>query len=136
MGLDFGCGPGPALSAMLREQGLACCDYDIFYAPQAERLQRVYDFVTATEVFEHLARPAEVLDQLISRIKPGGFLALMMQRPDEQDSFAHWGYLRDPTHISFYTNQALAFIADQWSLTESHRDRNVIIWQINSNSRV
>lgn len=135
-GLDFGSGPGPTLSGIMREQGFNCVDYDIFYAPNAKRLQAEYGFITATEVFEHLAEPAKVLDQLNTNLEPGGFLALMMQRPDEQDNFANWGYIRDPTHISFYTNQALRYISNRWSLKECHRDRNVIIWQTHSNSSV
>lgn len=128
-GLDFGSGPGPTLSGMLREQGFNCFDYDIFYAPEAKRLLAEYEFITSTEVFEHLAKPAKVLDQLNTNLKPGGFLALMMQRPDEQDNFANWSYIKDPTHISFYTDQALDYIANQWSFRECYRDRNVIIWQ-------
>lgn len=128
-GLDFGCGPGPALSVMLNELGYVCVDYDLFYANEQSLLHAQYDFITATEVFEHLAHPANVLDTLLGCLKPGGLLALMMQRPDEQPNFANWGYIKDPTHISFYTNQALRFIADRWLLTQVYRDRNVLIWR-------
>ena len=128
-GLDFGCGPGPALSSMLSQLGYPCADYDLFYANDPARLQAQYDFITATEVFEHLAHPANVLDTLLTCLKSGGVLAVMMQRPDEQPDFTNWGYIKDPTHISFYTNQALSFLADRWLLTQVYRDRNVLIWR-------
>ena len=128
-GLDFGSGPGPVLSTMLRELGYQCTDYDLFYAYHPQRLQQQYDFITATEVFEHLATPAEVMTMLIQCLRPQGLLAVMMQRPDEQPTFAQWGYIKDPTHISFYTNQALEFMSEHWSLTEIYRDRDVIIWR-------
>lgn len=51
-GLDFGCGPGPALSIMLREAGIAMADYDPFYAPDATLLAAQYDVVTCTEVVD------------------------------------------------------------------------------------
>ena len=48
-GLDYGSGPGPTLSVMLREQGFAVRDYDPFFAPGADALARTYDFITCTE---------------------------------------------------------------------------------------
>ena len=56
-GLDFGAGPGPTLSVMFEEAGFAVSLYDPFYAPDVTVLGRAYDFVTATEVVEHLHRP-------------------------------------------------------------------------------
>ena len=39
-GLDFGCGPGPALATMLTEAGHNMTLYDRFYAPDREALDR------------------------------------------------------------------------------------------------
>ena len=69
-GLDFGCGPGPALAKMLEEAGLAVALYDPFFYPDDRLLTQRYDFVTCTEVVEHLYQPAEVfqmLDRLLRR---------------------------------------------------------------------
>ena len=33
IGLDYGCGPGPALAAMLEEDGFQMCKYDPFFFP-------------------------------------------------------------------------------------------------------
>ncbi len=52
-GLDFGCGPGPTLSVMLEEAGMAMTLFDPYYRPNADALGRSYDFVTCTEVVEH-----------------------------------------------------------------------------------
>lgn len=129
LGLDFGAGPGPAMPGILSALGHQCAIYDLFYAPALATLNHTYDFICATEVFEHLGEPAKVLDQLITCLAPQGLLAVMMQRPDEQTDFARWGYLNDPTHISFYTNTALSFISSHWSLHEVFRSKNVLIWQ-------
>lgn len=128
-GLDFGAGPGPALPKILSALGHHCAVYDLYYANNPQHLNQTYDFICATEVFEHLAQPAAVLDQLWACLRPHGLLAVMMQRPDEQADFSRWGYLNDPTHISFYTNPALCFIESNWLLKEVFRTQNVVIWQ-------
>src|SRR5690606_20778588 len=43
-GLDFGCGPVPTLSVMLRAAGFECDDYDPFFFPSG--LSGSYDFIT------------------------------------------------------------------------------------------
>lgn len=79
-GLDFGCGPGPALIAMGREAGYQMEGYDKFYADEPELLTRQYDFITSTEVIEHIAEPRAVLETLWGCLKPGGLLVLQTQR--------------------------------------------------------
>lgn len=110
-GLDYGCGPGPALAALLRERGFAVTLYDPLYAPDTEVLRRRYDFITCTEVIEHLPRPAETLRQLRERLRPGGWLGLMTRFQTEDARFAHWHYRRDPTHVVFYRERTLQQLA-------------------------
>ena len=70
-GLDSGCGPGPVLSMLLREAGMAMTDDDPFYAPNVDALQRQYDFVACTEVVEHFRDPHAGWAQLMARARPG-----------------------------------------------------------------
>lgn len=128
-GLDFGSGPAPVLAELMNSYGHRCTTYDLFYQNEPQRLQDRYDFITASEVFEHLASPAKVLDTLTACLKPGALFAIMMQRPDEQPDFATWGYLNDPTHISFYPERTLSYINAKWSLTELFRSKNVLVWR-------
>src|SRR3990167_7245096 len=65
-GLDFGSGPGPTLSVMLTERGFDMAIFDPCYANDPAVLSRTYDFITATEVIEHVAQPAEVFRTLFS----------------------------------------------------------------------
>lgn len=102
-GLDFGSGPGPTLSVMLTEIGYAMALYDPFFAPDESPLGRTYDFVTATEVVEHLRRPAESLATMWRCARPGGILAIMTKMVIDQDAFSRWHYKDDPTHISFFS---------------------------------
>lgn len=113
-GLDFGCGPAPALAAMLSEKGHRVALHDIYYHPAPEALERAWDFITATEVVEHLAQPACELDRLWRCLKPGGWLAIMTKRVRDQQAFQTWHYKNDLTHISFFSNQTFEWLAERW----------------------
>ncbi|WP_241973667.1 class I SAM-dependent methyltransferase [Aliidiomarina shirensis] len=123
-GLDFGSGPGPTLSLMLNEAGMRCFEYDIFYANVPERLQQNYDFITSTEVFEHLPQPRQVLNQLVPLLNHGGLLVIMTQRPKTIERYQKWNYILDPTHITFFRNETFEWIAAHWGieLVELHKD--------------
>ena len=110
-GLDYGCGPGPALAEMMREAGHSVALYDPFFRPDPEPLARQYDFVTCTEVAEHFHRPAEEFDRLFSIVRPGGWLGVMTCFQTEDSAFAGWHYRRDPTHVVFYREATLRTIA-------------------------
>ncbi|WP_227663398.1 class I SAM-dependent methyltransferase [Marinobacter halophilus] len=123
-GLDFGCGPGPALAAMLEQAGFGMALYDPFFHPDRSVLERRYDFITCTEVVEHLHRPAEVFRQLDALVKPGGWLAIMTCFQADDDRFNHWHYRRDPTHVVFYREETFAWLADHygWRLEIPRKD--------------
>ncbi|MFP4648835.1 MAG: class I SAM-dependent methyltransferase [Halorhodospira sp.] len=112
--LDFGCGPGPALAAMLAKAGLETRLYDPFYFPDPAPLSECYQVITATEVVEHLAQPGYELERLWSLLEPGGWLGLMTKRQPLPASFPDWHYLRDPTHIAFFHDETFRYLADCW----------------------
>jgi SAM-dependent methyltransferase len=104
-GLDFGCGPGPALAAMLRRRGYEVSLYDVFYQPDESALADEYDFICATEVVEHLHRPGPELQRLWSLLLPGGWMGIMTKLVLDQRAFADWHYKNDPTHVCFFSAQ-------------------------------
>jgi SAM-dependent methyltransferase len=101
-GLDYGCGPGPALAAMLREAGHSVALYDPFFQPDLSALTRSYDFITCTEAVEHFHHPAREFQKLDSLLKPGAWLGIMTSFQTDDTAFATWHYRRDPTHVVFY----------------------------------
>ena len=113
-GLDFGSGPGPTLSIMFEEIGHTITLYDYFYANNPAALRQTYDFITATEVVEHLHNPANILWQLWTLLKPGGYLGLMTKLVRDKKSFATWHYKNDPTHVCFFSKPTFEWLADQW----------------------
>lgn len=116
-GLDYGCGPGPALAAMLAEAGHEVALYDPFFYPDPAPLSRRYDFITCTETAEHFHRPAAELERLDGLLRPGGVLGIMTAFQSDDDYFAGWHYRRDPTHVVFYREATLRALAGRfgWS---------------------
>jgi SAM-dependent methyltransferase len=113
-GLDFGCGPGPALPTMFRELGYEMRQYDPLFCDDASVLDEEFNFVCATEVVEHVHWPHEVYKRLFSRLKPGGCLAVMTKRLSSQAAFARWHYKNDPTHVRFYSDRTMRFVAQMF----------------------
>ena len=109
-GLDFGCGPAPALAELLQQQGFEVALYDSFFRPDSAALDGDYDFICATEVVEHLRDPDQVFRNLFNMLKPGGWLAIMTKLVIDQEAFSQWHYIRDLTHICFYCRNTFAFI--------------------------
>ncbi len=110
-GLDYGCGPGPALAAMLREAGHSVTLYDPFFAADATVLAGRYDFITCTEVVEHFHEPAREFRQLDGLLRPGGWLAVMTMFQTDDARFANWHYRKDPTHVVFYREATMRTLA-------------------------
>lgn len=118
-GLDFGCGPAPVLSAILADAGFPCASYDPFFAPADALLARRYEFVTCSEVVEHTHDPAATFAQLGRLLVPGGLLGVMTRFYGLEAPFATWWYRRDPTHVCFYAESTMRWIAERhgWTLT-------------------
>ena len=131
--LDFGSGPssetGPALAEMMRHAGHQVALYDPFYAPDRSVLSAEYDAVMATEVVEHFHHPHDGFKEMLASVRPGGLLAIMTSLQDDDAAFAGWYYRRDPTHVAFYREETLAFIAKEFDLKLDRISRNVTIFQ-------
>lgn len=129
-GLDFGCGPGPALAAMFEERGHRVELYDPFYAPDRSVLHREYDFICATEVVEHFRNPRKEFETLFSCLKTGGWLGIMTGLTrDDRTAFANWHYIRDPTHIAFYHRKTFQHLASQLNARVGFAGQGVILMQ-------
>jgi SAM-dependent methyltransferase len=128
-GLDFGCGPGPALAAMLTEAGHHMRLYDPMFTPDESALQRTYDFITCTEVIEHFHYPAAEFARLNRLLRPGGLLCIMTCFQTDDARFADWWYRKDPTHVVFYRESTLRFIAARYGWRCSFPIKDVAIFE-------
>ena len=113
-GLDYGCGPGPALADMLTQAGHSMQLYDPLFPCDADALHRQYDFITCTEVVEHFHRPADEFARFDQLLRPNGWLAIMTLFQTDDQSFANWHYRRDPTHVVFYRPATFHVLAEQY----------------------
>ncbi len=125
-GLDYGCGPGPTLSQLVRQQGIACADYDPIFFDHP--LEPPYDFILSTECFEHFYHPQQDIARICGLLAAGGVLGIMTETWTSLDNFATWYYPRDPTHTSFYHATTLDFVCQHFGLEMLWQDgRRVFI---------
>lgn len=111
-GLDFGSGPGPAMQLIFECAGHECAIYDKFYANDKTVLtNKAYDFISSSEVVEHLSNPGATFQLLFSLLGPNGILGVMTKLYSKNQDFGNWYYKNDPTHIAFYTEETMRFIA-------------------------
>lgn len=110
--LDWGCGPGPVLSELVRAEGLSCDNFDPYFAPVPP--VGPYDVIFASECFEHFHQPAQELDRLHALLRPGGLLAVMTERWDSAATLDNWYYLRDPTHVVCFHSRSFDYVARRW----------------------
>jgi len=130
--LEYGSGPEPVFTQVLRLAGYEVTPYDPFYLKDETFKEKTYDLITSTEVFEHFSDPIKEMDLLVSLLKPGGVLAIMTQFPKEDDHFLDWWYRRDPTHISFYTVATFDKLCLKYGLKRMHTNhKNYMVLKVN-----
>ena len=117
-GLDFGSGPSPVLGEILREAGFSCVDYDPIFYPSREfsALRNFFDFVVTCEAAEHFKDPLLEWKEMVKVLKPGGVVIVSTKTVKDQcseEEFLRWWYIRDATHISFYSKKSVELLARQ-----------------------
>ena len=70
----------------------------------------------AEEVEEEPKKSNSLLNDLLI---PGGWLGIMSGIVPKDSRFSDWYYQKDPTHISFYTNDTISWIGNwmHWEIT-------------------
>lgn len=118
-GIDYGCGPEPALAKMMDSLGYPTESFDPLYRPQNQLLGRSYKFVACSETAEHFFNPVEGFEKINRLLESnGGILGVMTHTYKKVKDFGPWYYHRDPTHVSFYHHKSMQWIADRfdWSV--------------------
>lgn len=127
-GLDWGSGPVPVLAEMLESAGFHMQWYDPFYQPQKIFSKSSFEFLTMSEVIEHVQQPAEMLEELRGLLRSGGFLVVMTEIHRGVESLEDWYYRRDPTHIGFYSEKTFQKFEGLFGLRFLHREDRVSIF--------
>lgn len=125
-GLDYGCGPSPTLSKLLQQQGYACSDYDPYFFPELNANHK-YDFIFATECFEHFFQPEKELNTISELLNDNGLLIIMTEQWQTIEHFATWYYPKDPTHVCFYHSHTFNFIAEKFQFEILYNDKKRVV---------
>ena len=128
-GLDYGAGPGPALAAMMAEDGFEVSVYDKHFQPDRAVLRHTYDFIVCTETAEHFDDPAGSFRELDGQLGAGRWLGVMTAMLDDWADFPEWYYHRDPTHVAFYSRRTMQWIADWHGWRASFPKENVALFR-------
>jgi hypothetical protein len=130
-GLDYGCGPEPVLASLARAGGFGCDLFDPRFHPQSP--SPPYDFVLASEVFEHFRVPALEIPRVVSLLDsgvpgcPGGLLAVMTLHWRDAEDLASWHYLSDPTHLAVYRAETFDWIGARYGLRVEWTDGERVV---------
>lgn len=126
-GIDFGCGPSPILPESLEMEGLKALPYDPIFYNNIEILEKKWDFIVSTEVFEHFNNPLENIYKIWRLIKKGGYLFIMTQLYSEDIEFKSWYYKGDQTHIGFYTKKTFEKLALKLDSQVNFYNKDIIV---------
>lgn len=114
--LDYGCGPTAFLGNCLTEKSFRVTNYDLYYFPDQEALKKSYHAITSTEVWEHLYHPREEISKILNLLKSGGVMIAMTSTHKGVAAFHDWYYRRDTTHVTFFSEKTMSWIADAFQL--------------------
>ena len=117
-GLDFGCGPEPVLVQMMQDSDFQMDYFDPLFFPHTEELKQKYDFLTCTEVLEHVFDLKTFLYKMQSLLRENGVFACMTSLYESSIDFKSWPYRKDDTHVCFFQQETMVFIQKMlnWNL--------------------
>ncbi len=119
--LDYGCGPQPVLSQLLKQKGFSCKNYDPFFYPQKPTGEN--DVIFSTEVFEHFHYPKKEIEEITNLLVEGGLLVIMTEFYKDPEHFNKWWYTRDFTHVSFYNEDTFKHICKGFGYQLEYTDQ-------------
>ncbi len=122
--LDFGSGPSPVLAKLLEDEyGYRVDRYDLYFSPEKIYTDASYDLITCTEVLEHLPDPLSAFKLFSSLLAPTGVLSVMtLLHHTDEEHFLGWHYIREKSHVSFYSVKTLEYLGSVSGLHLLHSD--------------
>lgn len=129
--LDYGSGPEPVLSYLLKNRGFNVQIYDPIYAKNESFKDKKFSVIVSTEVFEHLHSPHETIKELVEILEDNAILSFQtMFHPEDNEKFLNWWYRRDPTHVGFFSHKTVKKMQDIFKLTlVKIDDKNVAVFR-------
>jgi len=134
-GLDYGCGPGPTASVIMKEKGHSVVNFDPFYFPDSTGtvFTTTYDFITCSETAEHFFKPRLEFARFDSLLRPKAdracYVGVMTEPMVTKEQFSQWFYIRDLTHVCFYSQRTMQWIAQHHNWTICVSDKNITVFK-------
>ncbi len=126
-GLDFGSGAESPIAAMLSEEKYNIVQYDPFFRNRPELLKDKYDYIACCEVIEHFRNPGHEFTLLRNILKKGGMLFCKTEIYSDEVNFDRWYYKNDPSHVFFYSPEALENISIMFGFDKAEiKDRLIM----------
>jgi SAM-dependent methyltransferase len=128
-GLDFGSGTHSVIVKLLRDSKYNVVEFDPYFAKNEALLQKKYDYISCCEVIEHFQNPRIEFEKLFSLLKPNGKLYCMTHLFSETNNFDSWYYKNDPTHVFFYHQKTIAWIANHFGFSNFSIQNRLIVFE-------
>ena len=128
--LDYGCGDNHILANILTKNNYETLFYDLYFYPNENYEKHRYNAIILEEVIEHLNKPLDVLDRLVSLLEKDGKLIIRTNLIPPNVFDGKWWYLRDTTHISFFDIKTFQYISNLFSLSIIYcNDKDLIVFE-------
>ena len=75
----------------------------MYFYPENDVFNNIFDVIILEEVIEHIENPLFLLKRLIEMLKVDGKIIIRTNMLKDTINLNSWWYLRDTTHISFFT---------------------------------
>jgi SAM-dependent methyltransferase len=127
-GLDFGAGPGPVITKLLRDNAYSIVEYDPYFWDYPELLEQTYDYIVCCEVMEHFQKPAVSFQLLYDLLKENGKLYCKTALFSDEIDFDKWYYKNDVTHVFFYTTETIEWIKNHFGFKSVSIELNQLVF--------
>lgn len=117
-GIDFGAGTEQGMAALFPDCSIAA--YDPFFHPDRDLLNNSYDFILCSEAAEHFYQPKKEFELFQRMLRERGILGISSALRPAKEKFMGWHYRRDPSHVSFFSEITVQWLANfyGWKLLE------------------
>ena len=131
--LDFGCGPDQVLCEILAAKGISTVGYDLHFFKDTHLLEKKYELIFSTEVWEHFRLPAKEIGLIAGLLQMGALLSVMTSLHQQvfggDEFFSKWWYVRDFTHLCFYSEKTMEWIALRYGLKILQMKSPVVVFK-------
>lgn len=128
--LDFGCGKEKTLETIFKNNNLKMYSYDKYFI-DFNYSNYKYDNIILNEVFEHIKNPYDLLKELILLLNDKGRIIIGTNL--HKNNFNNWWYLRDITHITFYSKKTMEVLSKRLNLKIIYNFNNLIVLEYSKN---